>query len=91
MNAGARDLGVLVFRETAVPKNEDKARAGHLGARARWRGERRIVRLDTLAAPVAAAIRALVEADQDMKKAAAISKTPATAEPEVQANARPAA
>jgi hypothetical protein len=60
------------------------------GLRSRW-GPRRVVRLDTLEPPVAAAIRALIDADQETKKAAAEGQSPATAEPEVQSSARPAA
>ena len=63
----------------ATAKDPRKVRAGQAGARGRW-GERRIVRLDTLEPPVAAAIRALIAADQEAKKAAvAVSETSATA------------
>jgi hypothetical protein len=66
------------------------AERGRLGARTRW-GAPRVVRLDTLEPPVAAAIRALIAADLETKKAAAEGQSPATAEPEVQSRARPAA
>ncbi len=76
--------------------------AGRLGARARW-GPERHVRLDRLAPPIAAAIRALISADEaartktsdaaksETKMAAADVQSPATADAEVHGNARPAA
>jgi hypothetical protein len=44
-------------------KNPKKARAGHLGARARW-GEQRIARLDQLDPRVREAVLALIRADE---------------------------
>ena len=46
-----------------------RAEAGRLGARRRW-GVQRIVRLDRLDPRVAAAVRALVAADEAAQKAA---------------------
>lgn len=43
-------------------KNPVKARAGRLGARAKW-GPKRVLRLDTLPDPVRAAILAMVDAE----------------------------
>jgi hypothetical protein len=53
--------------------------AGKRGALKRW-GPQRVVRLDSLDPTVAAVIRAIIDANE---KAAAVSETPATAEPEV--------
>lgn len=65
-------------------KDPRKVKAGRIGSRARW-GERRIVRLDALHPSVAAAVRALVAADQAAKQEAApVSETPGTASAEVQ-------
>lgn len=44
-------------------KNPGKVRAGRIGARVRW-GEQRVVRLDSLDPRVAAAVRALIAADE---------------------------
>ncbi len=46
------------------------SQAGRLGARRRW-GDQRVVRLDSLHPAVAAAIRALVAADQAAREEAA--------------------
>jgi hypothetical protein len=48
-------------------KDPRKVAAGRAGARARWLGERRVVRLDSLHPSVAAAVRALVAADAAAK------------------------
>lgn len=61
-------------------KDPLKVKAGQIGSRARW-GERRIVRLDQLDPSIAAAVRALVAADQAARKeTVAVSETPATVE-----------
>jgi hypothetical protein len=59
-------------------KDPRKVKAGRIGSRARW-GEPRIVRLDALAPTVAMAIRALVEADLNAKKAVTEGQSPVTA------------
>lgn len=51
---------------------------GRLGGRARW-GPRRIVRLDELDVRVAAAVRALIAADEAAKKAAPTDENVGTA------------
>lgn len=53
-----------------------KAEAGAIGARRRW-GAPRVLRLDQLHPAVAAAVRALVDADANMKKSSTVSETPA--------------
>lgn len=54
-----------------------KADAGRIGARTRW-GPQRVVHLNRLEPPIAAAIRALVAADQAAKtqKTPTVSETP---------------
>jgi len=59
-------------------KDPRKVRAGKAGSRARWGEHGRIVRLDNLAAPVRAAVVALIEADR-AAKAAADASTPEAA------------
>lgn len=80
-------------------KDPHKARAGRRGARSRWDADAlsqgrppgpRIVRLDQLDPMTRDIIRAILDARENAK-AAAEGQDPATAAPEVQANARPAA
>ena len=63
-------------------KDPVKVRAGTLGARKKW-GPQRIVRLDSLEPAVAAAVRALIEADQAAKRNAAEGQSPAALRAEV--------
>lgn len=46
----------------APPKDPRKVRAGSLGARARWRGDRRVVRIDDLSPEQRRLVLALVDA-----------------------------
>ncbi len=57
-----------------------KADAGRIGARTRW-GPQRVVHLNRLEPPIAAAIRALVAADEAARaqKTAGVSETPPAA------------
>lgn len=75
-----------------VQETLSKAEAGRLGARTRW-GPRRVVRLDTLEPPIAAAVRALIAADEAARKRkpADVSETPSAGRAEVQGDARSAA
>lgn len=59
-----------------APKDTAKARAGLLGARARWKGERRVVRLAELSPSARRVVLALIEAD---RKADADGHAPASA------------
>lgn len=65
------------------PKHPGRVAGGRMGALRRWGGQR-IVRLDSLEPSVAAAVRALVAADQAARKeAAADDQGPAAASAEV--------
>lgn len=55
-----------------APKNPIFVESGLRGARQRW-GEQRTVRLDQLEPPVAAAVRALISANEAAKKAADVA------------------
>lgn len=50
---------------TSTAKNPTKVRAGTIGARTRWGDTPRVVRLDTLHPRVAAAIAAMVRAEEE--------------------------
>lgn len=63
-------------------KDPAKVRAGAIGAAKRWSdpANRRVVRLDSLEPPVAAAVRALIAADAAAKQAKAAAGAPPAAE-----------
>ncbi len=63
--------------------------AGQAGSLSRW-GPRRIIRLDAVDPTVAAAIRALVAADQAARKEATLGVETSVAASEVHGDARPA-